>query len=336
MVPTFRIRGVPFVSQKIADEKKKSCYRHASRETSLACGRCGRPICWECLVDAPVGFQCRKCTGQKSKPSGAVRKVHRRNRLKRGLVKVAKTLVVLALVAGVTVVYIRTQRTAPAPDAGGAAAVATAPIPGPAEDPAGFRFLEVDARTGQPLRFNPCQTIEYVVNAEGAPAGGLSAVNAAVDQISKATGIAFVSAGITSERGLADRQNYQPNYYGDKWAPTLIGWLPLGQGAGAGHGFAGVGGPSRPVPSGNTWVYVSGKVLMNSDDKVPPEFIQGVVMHDLGHVLGLDHVTSAGNVMNPAGNIVPNQPWGSGDLAGLQKVGKAAGCLGEPKPSATS
>jgi hypothetical protein len=321
------------VSQQIADEKK-SCYKHASRQTSLLCNRCGRAICWECLVDAPVGFQCRKCTSRKLKPSGAAGKLHRRNRLKRGLGKVAKTVIVLALIAAAISTYRHAQKAAATGGpAAGAAAGVPLPVPGSVEDPAGFKFLEVDAHTGAPIRFNPCHTIEYVVNPDGAPPGGLTAVNAAVDQVSKASGIAFSSVGITSERSLAGRPIYQPSLYGNKWAPILIEWMPLGKASGTGHGFAGVGGPSRQVPSGTTQVYVSGKVLMNSDDVEPPELLEGILMHELGHVLGLDHVTNPGDVMNPAANIIPNQQWGPGDLAGLQKVGKAAGCLAEPKPS---
>ncbi|MER5861774.1 rhomboid family intramembrane serine protease [Kitasatospora sp. NPDC002040] len=37
------------------------CYRHPERETGIACGRCGRPICPECMVSASVGFQCPEC-----------------------------------------------------------------------------------------------------------------------------------------------------------------------------------------------------------------------------------------------------------------------------------
>jgi hypothetical protein len=323
------------VSQQIADEKR-TCYKHSSRQTTLLCARCGRPICWECLVDAPVGFQCRKCTGQKLKPVGALRKAHRRRRLKRGLAKAVKTLIVLALIAGAAQMYLLSQKGVGQRPEAGAGTPAVKPIAGPAQDSAGFKFLVVDRHSGQPVRFNPCQTVEYVVNPEGAPPGGLTAVNAAVDQISRASGIDFASTGITSERALADRRNYQPLAYGDRWAPILVEWLPLGKAVGATHGFAGVGGPSRPVPAGNTYAYVSGKVLMNSDDREPPELLQGILMHELGHVLGLDHVTNPEDVMNPAGIVVPNQQWGPGDIAGLHKVGRAAGCIPEPKPNAAS
>ena len=37
------------------------CFRHADRETYLRCSRCERPICTDCMVAAPVGFQCPEC-----------------------------------------------------------------------------------------------------------------------------------------------------------------------------------------------------------------------------------------------------------------------------------
>lgn len=40
------------------------CVRHPDRPTGLACARCGRPHCHECLREAPVGFQCVDCVAQ--------------------------------------------------------------------------------------------------------------------------------------------------------------------------------------------------------------------------------------------------------------------------------
>ena len=40
-----------------------ACYRHPDRQTGIACQRCGRPICGECMNPASVGFHCPRCVG---------------------------------------------------------------------------------------------------------------------------------------------------------------------------------------------------------------------------------------------------------------------------------
>lgn len=37
------------------------CYRHPGSATMIACQRCRRPICPECMTPAPVGVQCPEC-----------------------------------------------------------------------------------------------------------------------------------------------------------------------------------------------------------------------------------------------------------------------------------
>jgi membrane associated rhomboid family serine protease len=44
------------------------CYRHPRNETAVKCSTCGRPICTECMVFAPVGIKCPECAGR---PTGA-------------------------------------------------------------------------------------------------------------------------------------------------------------------------------------------------------------------------------------------------------------------------
>ncbi len=40
------------------------CYRHPKVETGVHCTRCGRPICPECMIPAPVGHQCPECVNE--------------------------------------------------------------------------------------------------------------------------------------------------------------------------------------------------------------------------------------------------------------------------------
>ncbi len=46
------------------DVDVRHCYRHPDRETGVSCSNCGRPICHECMIPAPVGFHCPECVKQ--------------------------------------------------------------------------------------------------------------------------------------------------------------------------------------------------------------------------------------------------------------------------------
>ncbi len=48
------------------DLEVKHCYRHPQRETGVSCSNCARPICHECMIDAPVGFRCPECVKEQN------------------------------------------------------------------------------------------------------------------------------------------------------------------------------------------------------------------------------------------------------------------------------
>lgn len=47
------------------------CYRHPDRETGVSCANCGRPICYECMVPAAVGFRCPECLKEQQAAAGS-------------------------------------------------------------------------------------------------------------------------------------------------------------------------------------------------------------------------------------------------------------------------
>jgi hypothetical protein len=198
-----------------------------------------------------------------------------------------------------------------------------------------FAFLE-RMGDGSPVRWNPCQPIHYVVNASHAPPGSIADVHEAVDRISRATGIVFVYDGLTDEEASTRRNAFIPERYGDRWAPVLITWsdpttsdIPF---ATADEVASGVATPLLPNSSPEE-VYVSGWVALNMDDPNPPGFAlpneQGpVLLHELGHVMGLGHVQVAGELMQGSGGGVVD--LGPGDREGLRRLGASEGCVDVP------
>jgi len=49
-----------------------ACYRHPDRRSSVVCARCDQPICTDCMIEAPVGWQCPACTKDGAKHSRQV------------------------------------------------------------------------------------------------------------------------------------------------------------------------------------------------------------------------------------------------------------------------
>ncbi len=68
-----------------------TCYRHPDRQTYIACTRCGRPVCPECMRSAAVGQQCVDCV------AAAAQSVPQP--VRGGLIRVGAPLVSYALIA---------------------------------------------------------------------------------------------------------------------------------------------------------------------------------------------------------------------------------------------
>ena len=52
------------------------CHWHAQAETRISCSRCGKYVCPQCMVQAPVGIRCRECGQVTPMPTYDVRPPH--------------------------------------------------------------------------------------------------------------------------------------------------------------------------------------------------------------------------------------------------------------------
>jgi hypothetical protein len=195
-----------------------------------------------------------------------------------------------------------------------------------------YRFMAVIG--GEPVRWNPCEPIHYIIDPGFAPEGSIDDVHQAIAKIEVATGIPFVYDGLTQEIPDRDRQPFDPQDYGNRWAPVLIAWVLPNQTDIAfqanGHDFAAVARPLTAPTDAHQ--FVSGWIAVNQLDPNPPGWAepgdQGpTVLHELGHIMGLNHVSSKAELMEPSGGLVTD--LGPGDRAGLSQLGRVAGCLTE-------
>lgn len=176
----------------------------------------------------------------------------------------------------------------------------------------------VTTSNGDPVGWNHCEPIHYVVNPSGAPGDWENTVEDGIDEISDVSGFRFAFDGTTEERSfdqrLADPQDPPP---------VLIAWADASEVPDLEGSTAGIGG-STPVRSGGRVRFVTGIVVLDTGAYDRME-VTGettaerlILAHELGHVLGLDHVDDIGELMNA--EYVGQSGFGPGDREGLQQL----------------
>ncbi len=182
-----------------------------------------------------------------------------------------------------------------------------------------YAFLSTHS-DGRPVGFNPCREIEYVVNPSGAPDDWESLVETAIGELGDATGLGFTDAGTTDDRAFSERIDRS----GDA-LPVIIAWADDQEVDALADDVAGVGGPTQ-VRLGPQRSYVSGSVVMDTDitDRLDRQIggtnaQLGLLLHELGHLVGLDHVDDSNELMFPTATSMT--AYGPGDLQGLSLLG---------------
>ncbi|MCU1431160.1 MAG: peptidase and matrixin and adamalysin [Actinotalea sp.] len=178
---------------------------------------------------------------------------------------------------------------------------------------------------GVPVAWSPCRPIHVVVDPRGAPDGFSQEVTASLAAASAASGLVFVEDGITDEPVSGTRPAYQPDRYGDRWAPVLIQWTDAVGVPALTSGTVGLA-TMHSVTDRRTGVthLISGVVHLDTEllvdgPRTPPTAWVPVLRHEIGHVLGLDHVDDPAQLMHATS--MRAQTFQTGDLAGLARLG---------------
>lgn len=190
-----------------------------------------------------------------------------------------------------------------------------------------YKFLATND-DGTPVGYSPCRPLHYVINATLAPPGAERLVDDSIRTISEATGITFINDGPTSEAPSSTRAPYQKDLYGDRWAPLLIAWTTPEQAPQLKGPVIGTGGSTHFSFGDGPKSFVTGSLELDApqiaedlDRSEGAAYATAVILHELGHVMGLEHVDDPAQLMYP--EIGAPDGLAAGDLNGLYELGHA-------------
>ena len=190
-----------------------------------------------------------------------------------------------------------------------------------------FKFINLNEDGSAPVAWDPCRAIHFVINNKNQPEKGEEMIKEAVREISYYSGFKFIFDGLTDEDFSENRESYQPERYGEVWAPILFTWSTPESHPGLPEGVLGEGGASILSRDGSSRIYVTGLVDLETEalkeymtDKDGNSRVIAVILHELGHVMGLDHTDGPWEIMHPEANLQVTK-LGLGDKSGLSILG---------------
>ena len=198
---------------------------------------------------------------------------------------------------------------------------------------ASYRFSSI--LDGAPVRWNPCQVIHWKANVARGPVGGLDVLKAAVAHVAYSTRTTWVYDGATT---TVPSTAYLPKTPTNVNKPVVIGWTDGTASDLLRYKPAAVLGMTRTVWFGvddgmghRVAATRAAVVALDRTDRLPLRGTQSwsaTALHELGHVMGLDHPTDTRQLM--AATLPNVATLQTGDETGLHRVGRDAGCVNIP------
>lgn len=208
---------------------------------------------------------------------------------------------------------------------------ASAPLgtPAPLATPSdSYAFLATQPDGVTPVAYDPCRPIHYVVRPDHEPTGARELLTEAFVELSRVTGLVFVDDGPTTEPASDQRPDVSRELYGDRFAPVLVVWETAEENPDLATDVLGQAG-STWVSRGpdDAGVYVTGQVRLDAAEFTEllasgggNRLARNALLHELAHLVGLDHVEDPGQLMYPMASLaLPG--FSSGDLTGLAALG---------------
>ena len=184
-----------------------------------------------------------------------------------------------------------------------------------------YAFMcEVD---GEPIRWRASGPLRYLLRQAAAPPNGVDIVRRCLQQLADATGLLFEFGGTVPgiPEGALDENTLVVAWAFDDEFEAHREQHGLPERA------IGFGGPRWVLGSGSQPRLIAGMAVLNTEMALPPTADGGathgaVLLHELGHAMNLDHVTSDEEIMYPVATRRSSGRWGPGDRMGLFLIGE--------------
>lgn len=177
-----------------------------------------------------------------------------------------------------------------------------------------FRYIQ-PGTTNTPIGFDPCLGLNIVVNDQDLPGDGTRLVTEAAAELSEVSGIPLRVVGTTRDRATFRVRTVMGQ-------PVLVDWSNPTLEPGLSGRIAGRGG-SMPVRGrSGRQTLAAGSIGLDTPSVKQrlngiggDRAVKGLIIHELGHVLGLGHPIEDGQLMSASGGP---DVLRKGDLKGLQ------------------
>lgn len=197
----------------------------------------------------------------------------------------------------------------------------------PGGSPDSWAYLSTDA-DGIPVHWDSCKPIRFKINPAGATQRMLTDVNEAIKRVSIASGIEFQDAGATDVIPFRTPDWYSGLYSPEKDTELYIAFSNGTDVPGLAGAPIGIGSVvwSNDGPGGAQPLAVLGGAVFDTDAKMINDgfglgMTRGSVMlHELGHVMNLAHVSDPTQVMFPTLGFTSVADYQAGDRNGFEQL----------------
>ncbi|HET6627191.1 MAG TPA: matrixin family metalloprotease [Nocardioidaceae bacterium] len=185
-----------------------------------------------------------------------------------------------------------------------------------------FRFTAHQPGDAErPVAYDPCHPVPIVVNDTDAPDGAEPILRSALKEVSAATGLVLELTGRTDERLGGTRHQVGP-----RTLPVVVDWTSPDRVGGLAGNVAGLAGSSAVQTPTGELRYTTGSVALDAADltrilqrRDGEAQVRAIIIHELGHLVGLDHVDDPNELMHDE-NLGLTE-LGPGDREGLALLG---------------